>query len=275
MRIAWIGVGNMGAPMVKRLIDDTHQITVYNRTPIKARELIEQGAAFAETPCEAVKDADLIFCTVTDDTASEAVYEGKNGLLPAVKDKSIIIECSTISIDRCRKLRDLIRGRTQSNFLTMPLIGTPNEAKSGELLLLVGGNVGILEQLRPILMAIGKDIILVGDELQAMALKLALTGSVVIQMLLQEELLSFLKKYGLKPEMISLFNGLPFTSAISEIISKMKQGDDFDKLFPITLVHKDLQYLAKSIINDRRDSLLATVKDVYAHIDINSKGFVT
>lgn len=275
MQIAWIGIGNIGLPIVERLLKENYGVVVYNRTGTKAERLIDKGAALAATPKDAVKNADLIFCTVTDDVASKEVWEGKDGFLWGVQENSIIIECSTLSINRCHVLKDLVSRHTKAKFLTMPLVGTPKEAASGELLLLVGGDIETLDRVRPILSKIGKDVVHVGNELQAMALKLALTASVSVQILLQAELLSFLHEYGMQGDMINLFENLPFTKAITEITNNMKAGETFDKLFPIKLVHKDMRYLAESIVNSRNNSLLATIKDVYGSVSVSGTGFQT
>lgn len=273
MKIAWIGTGDMGSPIVEKLLKENHSLVVYNRTESKAKKLVNKGAAFAVTPKDAVSNADLVFCTVTDDIASKAVWEGKDGIVSGLQDKSIVIESSTLSISRCNAIKELVINHTAAKFLTMPLVGTPNEAASGELLLLVGGDSEVLEHVRSILSSIGKDIILVGNELQAMAFKLALTGSVALQMLLQDELLCFLRAHDVKPEMINVFENLPFTSAITGITNTIKAGGAFDKLFPIKLVHKDMRYLADSIANDDGSSLLTTVKDIYASVNVNGEGF--
>lgn len=273
MKIAWIGTGSMGIPIVERLLKENYTLMVYNRTEAKTKKLTDKGALFSTTPKTAVQNADIVFCTVTDDAASESVWDGADGIASGLKDGAIVVECSTLSIARCGVIRDLVKKRTNSKFLTMPLVGTPHEAASGELLLLVGGAPETLEQVRPILSNIGKDLIHVGDEQQAMALKLAFTGSVALQILLQEELLSFLRDHKLKHDMIELFQNLPFTSAITGITNKMKTNGMFDKLFPIKLVHKDMKCLANSIINDRNNSLLATVKDIYASVNVNGEGF--
>lgn len=273
MKIAWIGTGNMGVPIAERLLNAKYTTIVYNRTQSKTKQLTDNGAIFKSTPKDAVKEADIIFCAVTDDIASKQVWEGEEGIVSGLKPGAVVIECGTLSIARCRSIRDLIRTQAKAMFLSMPLVGTPKEAASGELLLLVGGDTEILEKVRPVLSVIGKDIIPVGDEIHAMALKLALTGSVALQILLQEELLSFLRGYGIKTEMINLFENLPFTSAISEITNKMKVGNAFDTIYPIKLVHKDMRYLADSIISDRKNSLLATVKDIYKDVNTTGKGF--
>ncbi len=90
--LAFLGTGNMGAPMAGRLIAAGHEVRVYNRTPEKAAPLAERGATIAATPKDAAEGAGAVFAMVGDDEASRAVWLGETGALAAsLADNAFII----------------------------------------------------------------------------------------------------------------------------------------------------------------------------------------
>ena len=97
-KLAFLGTGNMGTGMARRLIAAGNEVRVYNRTPEKAAPLAEQGAVVAATPKDAAEGAKAVFAMVGDDEASKAVWLGETGALSAsVAESAFIIECSTLS----------------------------------------------------------------------------------------------------------------------------------------------------------------------------------
>lgn len=275
MKVAWIGTGAIGTPMAEILLNKNYSLSVYNRTPDNAKKLVKMSAKFHDKPSMAVKDADVVFVTVRDDTASAEVYEGQYGLIEGLKNTAVVIECSTLSLDQCEHLQKLISSKTSAKFLVAPLVGTPKTVKMGQLMFLVGGDRELFQQVNPLLSDIGKDIVYVGSIKQAMAFKLALTTSVGLQILLQAELTNYLLKYDLNEEILGIFSNLPFTKAICDITNEMAQDGDFQTQFPINLVHKDMNYLTMSQKDKAKENTLVyTAKDVYRNVHINANGFV-
>ena len=114
-----------------------------------------------------------------------------------------------------------------------------------------------------------KNITYVGSNAQAMALKLALTASTSVQIMLQIELLNFLKTYELNTSMLNLFNNLPFTKGTMDIIDTLTSTDQFSQLFPLDLIHKDLSnlILSQKLMN-LTPSLTTAARDIYARATI-------
>ena len=110
-KIAFLGMGNMGAPMARRLIGAGHALVVWNRSADKAEALRNDGATVARTPKAAADGADAIFAMVTDDAASRAVWTGPDGALFAARPGTFAIESSTVSNDWIRELSKLATGR--------------------------------------------------------------------------------------------------------------------------------------------------------------------
>ncbi len=272
MNIGWVGCGQMGTGMISRLIASGHLVTIYNRTPDKTKPLVAKGALQAHSAREAAMGADIIFTTVTDDEASYAVWEGKEGIVSGLQDHAIALDCSTLSLTRCDTLYKYITKHSSAHFLTAPLIGSYQDAEDASLIFLVGGDLNILPQINDLLMLMGKNVTHVGSHIQAMAFKLALTASTSIQIMLQTELLNFLKTHELNSSMMNLFNNLPFTKGTMDIIDTLSSTNQFDQLFPIDLIHKDLSNLILSQQSTHLSpKLTAAARDIFAKATIEEK----
>ena len=138
-RIAFIGLGRMGAGMAARLLAAGHEIVVHNRTSERGDALLAAGARWGNTPAEAAADADAVFVMVSDDDASRAVWLGPDGVLAHARQQAFAIECSTLSHNWVLELADACRA-AGLRYLDCPVTGLPDAAAAGRLTLLVGGD---------------------------------------------------------------------------------------------------------------------------------------
>jgi 3-hydroxyisobutyrate dehydrogenase-like beta-hydroxyacid dehydrogenase len=172
MRIGFLGLGKMGAPMAHRLIAAGHELSVWNRTEGRTEPLLREGAIAAGTPAEAELSADAVFTMLFDDHAHEEVLFGPNGLMDALTPSTLHIACSTISVALSERLT---REHAQRGipFVAAPVFGRPNVAEAGKLWIVAAGNVDAIERARPLLEPLSRGISVVGTEpKQAHALKL-------------------------------------------------------------------------------------------------------
>ena len=148
-KIAYIGVGNMGRAMILRLLKAGHEITAYNRTPEKAKAVVDAGAKLAKTPAEAVAGADVVFSSVLNDEASRQVWTGPQGILAGkLKPRALLAECSTLSHDWVMELAGLVQAKGL-RYVDCPVAGRPDAAERGELRVYIGGTKEDLDELRP------------------------------------------------------------------------------------------------------------------------------
>ena len=148
-KIAYIGVGNMGRAMILRLLKAGHGITAYNRTPEKAKAVVDAGAKLAKTPAEAVEGADVVFSSVTNDDASREVWTGPQGILAGkLRPNTLVAECSTLSHDWVMELSGLVKAKGL-RYVDCPVAGRPDAAEAGQLRVYIGGSKEDLEELRP------------------------------------------------------------------------------------------------------------------------------
>ena len=162
-KIAFLGAGMMGQPIIRNFLRGGHAVTVYNRTQNKARPLEALGAVLAATPKAAAAGADMIFSSLINDDASRATWSGPDGALQGdLKPGAYAIEMSTVSLTWVAELNALAKSRGL-HFLDCPVAGRPDVAESGQLKVFAGGSASDVDAIRPVLAAISKSVMHVGD----------------------------------------------------------------------------------------------------------------
>jgi 3-hydroxyisobutyrate dehydrogenase len=162
MKLAYIGLGTMGAPMAANLLEAGFEVTVHNRTRSKEEALAAQGAKRADSPQAAAADADVVMINVSDTADVEAVVLGESGALHGMKAGSILIDFSTISPAATRRIADRLAERG-IDMLDAPVSGGSEGAEKGTLSIMVGGDKAVLDKVTPLLEAVGKTITYVGE----------------------------------------------------------------------------------------------------------------
>ncbi|MFC5186181.1 NAD(P)-dependent oxidoreductase [Actinomadura harenae] len=170
-RIAFLGLGRMGAPMAGRLLAAGHELTVWNRTPERAAPLAERGAVIAATPAEAVAGSDLVITMFTD---AEAVHDvlGRAGIASG----TLVAEMSTIGPDAVRALRALLPDGVA--LVDAPVLGSVPHAEAGELVIVAGGTDADVERAAKVLGVLGT-VRHVGPSGQGAAAKLVVNAGLV------------------------------------------------------------------------------------------------
>ena len=226
MKIGFLGLGNMGSAMARRLLAAGHEVTVWNRSAAAAEALIEDGALVAASAAAAVAGREVVFSMLFDDAAHEAVLLGDDaqpGAIAAMDQGTLHIACSTISVALSERLAAAHAERGQE-YVAAPVFGRPNVAAEGKLWIVVAGSETAVNVARPLLAVLSRGISVVGERpVQAHALKLA--GNFLITMMIQglSEAVVMGKVHGLEPEMLletvnsALFQS-PFYAAYSKVM---------------------------------------------------------
>ncbi|MEV7523338.1 NAD(P)-dependent oxidoreductase [Streptomyces sp. NPDC091371] len=225
-KIAFLGLGNMGAPMARHLLGRGHALTVWNRTPGRARSLREAGAAVAGTPAEAVRGADLVITMLADPAALRAVAED---VLPALRPGVHWIDTSTVGPEAVHELAGrLPAGVTLTD---APVMGSVDRAATGELWVLAGGPLP--GQVRTVLAELGQ-VTECGPAGAGAALKLVLINAVVGGVGLVSEALLLGRELGLPEELVraELARG-PLAGAVARTFADASH-------FPVALAAKDV-----------------------------------
>ncbi len=262
--IAVLGAGAMGSRIALNLITAGLQVTVYNRTSEKLSSLESSGACIAETPKEAVKNAEVVVSMVRDNKASQEVWLGKEGALSAVSANTILIESSTLTPQWTRKLAGKCMEKGLA-FLEAPVLGTRPQAENGQLIYLIGGTAAHLERVRSILEINSGSIHYLGEVGMAATMKLAVNTQYATQVAIWAETLALLEKQGIaKQTAVEILNTLPTTSPALQIAGTLIAAEKYMPLFPIELVEKDLYYAEQAVDSVGCEAyILKIVRQVY------------
>ncbi|HLI70784.1 MAG TPA: NAD(P)-dependent oxidoreductase [Ktedonobacteraceae bacterium] len=182
MQIGFIGIGVMGRPMTLNLLKAGHHVTIFARHPEKAevQEVLQAGAKQAPSPRAVAMVSDIVITMLPNSPQVEEVVTGEQGILAGARRGLIIIDMSTIAPAMSRKLGELAATKGV-HFLDAPVSGGSQGAINGTLSIMVGGDQEILEQARPALEAMGKNIFYVGPQGAGEIVKLVnnmLTGAI-------------------------------------------------------------------------------------------------
>jgi len=222
MRISFIGLGSMGLPMARNLLDAGHELTVYNRTRNRADDLGQVGLRVAASPREAAQSADLLITMLSDDTAVESVMFGDEGALAGLKPDTIHASMSTISHLLSRRLADEHHSRGQ-RYVAAPVFGRPEAAAGAKLWIIAAGEAETIERCRPVFGLIGQGVEVVGDD-PAMANVVKLAGNFLLASAIEAmgETFTLVQKYGIEPSrFLEILNGRLFRSPIYENYGKL------------------------------------------------------
>ena len=199
--VGYVGLGVMGSAAVHRLLAAGYEVTVWNRTRAKAEPLLEAGARWAHTPREVAERSEVIFTMVTNTAAVQAVTEGAEGIVAGLRPGKVYVDMSTASPANTRALAAQVAG-TGAQMLDAPVSGTAIIVDQGKASLMVGGDEGTFERVRPILEAIGPKVFHVGPNGAAVTMKIAINLSLAVQMLAFSEGVLIAEKSGIARERV-------------------------------------------------------------------------
>jgi len=244
-RVALLGLGTMGAGMAANWLAKGFPLSVWNRTPARAKALAARGAKTAATPRAAAEGADCIFAMVADDDASRAVWLADDGALAGAKPGAVVVESSTLTPDWVRELAGRA-GAKGLGFLDAPVGGSRPAAEAGELRLFVGGDAATFDKARPALAAIAAKIDLLGPAGAGATWKLINNQLIAAQVAALAEALGVALKAGFRPVQISslILNSAASSPIVKAKIPNMLNGE-FDQVdFALRLMLKDARYAA-------------------------------
>jgi len=256
-RIGFIGLGLMGQPISRRLLEAGHPLTVWNRTAEKGKDLLAAGACWGTSPKAVAQASDIVITMVTDSAASEAVSCGAGGVLEGAHPGLILIDMSSIAPEISRS----IAKRAKSSgvpILDAPVTGNPKVASEGKLGIMVGGPKETFDGCLPIFEKLGVKIVYVG--LNGMGVTLKLVNNLIMGVAIEAvaEALVLATKAGIDPQLVIEITsvGGARTGAMETRGPRMVRRD-FSPHFSTNNMHKDLS-LALKLAEECGVSLPAT-----------------
>lgn len=241
MNVGWIGLGNMGSVMAQRLLDAGHRLTVYNRTPDKARGLVERGARLATTPAEAAQSPVLV-TMLSDDAALRDVL-GAGGALEAMAPGTTHVSMSTISHSLALELTETHAARG-SALVGAPVFGRPDAAAAGKLFIVAGGEPQPLATCQPLFEVLSQKVLPLGTSPAAAHLTKVLGNFMLISSVeILGEALGIARGLGVDPQLVlGALTGSVFSAPFFANYGRLIAAQQFEGPagFSLSLAKKDL-----------------------------------
>lgn len=196
--IAFIGLGHMGLPMARNLLNAGHSLSVFDLVASAVDELAAQGARAASSAADAVCAAEVVISMLPASRHVEGLYLGDAGLLSVIAPGSLVLECSTIAPEAARKVHQAAAARGIA-LLDAPVSGGTAGAAAGTLTFMVGGAAATLERARPILAGMGKSILHAGPEGAGQVAKVCNNQLLAVHMIGTAEAMALGVANGLEP----------------------------------------------------------------------------
>lgn len=273
LKIGWIGLGNMGSPMVQNLLKAGFEVVVFNRTKDKEKELTALGATSGASPQELLQTCDMVITMLSNDAAVKEVFESENGLLSQDNPDKLIINMSTVSPETSRYLATICAAR-HLHFIDAPVSGSVKPAQDGTLVILVGATDEDYLLAKPVFNVLGKVSIPVGEPGKASSAKLAINYLLGLNLQGLAETIIFAEKSGVRKEdMLSIINEGACGNGITNIKANSILNDNYPAAFALKHLVKDL-ILAKEagldspLIHPLYDSYEAAQKEGYGDEDV-------
>jgi 2-hydroxy-3-oxopropionate reductase len=240
-KVGFVGLGIMGKPMAKNLMEAGYELVLYNRTPEKAQELAEDGEAeVVANPREVAENSDIIITMLPDSPDVEAVVAGEGGVLEGIRDGALLVDMSTISPVVTEELAEKVKERGAS-MLDAPVSGGDVGAIEGTLSIMVGGSEEDFDRAKPLFDVMGKTVTHVGPTGAGQVTKAANQVVVALTIEAVSEALVLGSKGGVAPETIlDVLSGGLAGNKVMEVKREKFLSHEFDPGFRSELHHKDL-----------------------------------
>ncbi len=268
MRIGFIGLGIMGKPMVRHLIDAGHELTVWNRSQPSIDELVQSGAQAGASPADVASKSEVVFTMVGDSPDVEAVSLGEDGIAAGAARGLIHIDTTTISPGVTREIAQTYESKG-IELLDAPVSGGEGGAINATLSIMVGGKKEVFDKCLPLFEAVGKTITYCGPSGAGQTVKLCNQVAVSVTNMAVCESLVLAAKAGVAPATMlqAISGGAASSWQLLNLGPKMIEGD-FRPGFKVWHQQKDLR-LALEVARDNALPLPATslVAQLFASVE--------
>ena len=268
MTIGFIGLGTMGRPMARHLLDAGYPLSVYARRPEAAAPFESRGAVSYDTPAALAAQCDVVITMVTATSNVEEVLVGPKGVLHGAKPGTIAIDMSTIAPAATQQIAAALADR-QVRMLDAPVTGGPSGAIAATLTIMVGGDADVLEQARPLLERLGRNIVHMGGHGAGQIAKACNQLALLVNAEGVAEALALGRRYDLDPRVLrqALLGGIA-ASRVLEVFGERMAERRFTPGMATRLYDKDLDIVlelarqagqrlpAASVVREHLDGLM-------------------
>jgi 3-hydroxyisobutyrate dehydrogenase-like beta-hydroxyacid dehydrogenase len=243
--ISYLGLGTMGSGMAANLFKAGYKLTVWNRNAEKCEAFGRKGAGVADTPADAIRDAELVMYCLSNDEAVEEVVFGAKGILSGIKEGQVAVDMSTVLPATSLREQEAYAKRGV-DFLDAPVFGSKQESAEAKLWIMAAGNRAIFEKVKPVLEHLGQTVHYLGKNGNATAMKLVGNLMVALELEALAEGLVLAQKAGLD------LNTVMEVVKVADFRSPLLVGNgqnilkrDFSPSFALELMLKDASLIEK------------------------------
>jgi 3-hydroxyisobutyrate dehydrogenase len=239
-KIGIIGTGMLGNAVGLHILESDFQLTVFNRTKSKTKELAEHGAIVVDTPKEVAMSSDLVLTIVKDANAVKEISFGKNGIVEGKHDNLIVADMSTINPNSSKQIAKQF-SKHGIIMLDTPVMGGPNVAINGQLVLMAAGDKNAFDKHKKIFETIAHKTFFLGPNGAAHSVKLAMNLQIGMLALAISEGITLARGAGVDPKVfLSILNSTYFKTGMSENKAYNMIKDEYSPTFTLSNLKKDL-----------------------------------
>ncbi len=272
--VAFVGLGNMGGPMARNLVEAGHQVTVFDLVPEACAQLKEAGAAVADSAAAAIVNAEYVISMLPAGKHVAAVYTGENGLLDQLDTSVTVLDCSTIDAATARQVGEIAQQKG-IGFMDAPVSGGTAAAAAGSLAFMCGGEAATFEKAKIILADMGKNIFHAGPAGAGQVAKGCNNMLLAIHMIGTTEALEMGARNGLDPAVLSEIMlassgrnwSLEVYNPYPGVMDTAPASNDYKPGFMVDLMVKDLglaMEVAEQVgVNNRMGQLARAVYEAH------------
>ncbi len=246
MKVGIIGLGMLGNAVATHLSDSDFEITAYNRTKDKTVQIRKKGVKIVNSPKEVAENSEVIITIVKDADAVREVSFEKDGIIEGNHESLIVADMSTIDPLESKKITEefLQKGIDK---LDIPVMGGPNVAISGDLVMMVSGNKEKYHICKKIFETIAKKVFFLGEKGVAHSVKLAMNLQITMLALSLSEGITLLEKDGVDPKIfLEILNSTYFKTGMSEKKAYKMIDEKYDATFTLANLKKDISIMTST-----------------------------
>jgi len=245
-KIGLIGTGMLGNAVGLHLLESGHELIVYNRTKEKTSELKNHGAKVVDSPKDVASLSELVMVCVKDAAAVKEVSFGQDGIVQGNHENLVVADMSTINPNVTKQISKQFK-ESGITLLEIPVMGGPNVAIKGGLVLMASGNEEVFNKHKKVFETIAKQVFFLGQSGVAHSVKLAMNLQIAMLALAISEGITLVRASSIDPEtFLKILNSTYFKTGMSENKAYKMINDKFDPTFTLNNLKKDLNTINES-----------------------------
>jgi 3-hydroxyisobutyrate dehydrogenase len=246
IKVGIIGLGMLGNAIALHLLDLGFEVTVYNRTKEKTTHAKEKGAKVATSPKEIAENSELVITIVKDANAVKEISFEKNGIIEGRHEKLIVADMSTIDPSESKNITKKFQEHNIHK-LDIPVMGGPNVAITGDLVMMASGNKEIFNHCKNVFEKIANKVFFLGESGVANSVKLAMNLQITMLALGLSEGITLVKKANVDPKIfLEILNSTYFKTGMSEKKAYKMIDGKYDTTFTLANLKKDISTITSA-----------------------------